>query len=559
MGKRKIFIKTDLTTAQVEHVRNAEGRVTVPPEVLPPKNTVVKFGRNPLKGRRFDFAPWHGVGIDPIAYACQRQIERFLDKQDSDVELATVVGYCRDGLTPLFNYLIMLAAALRRPLTLADIKRDTVDGYLVFLRDKGVAAGSQRTMYSFTKSVLHALGRRGLITLIERGNGATFPRNPFPNLRREGIGERSLSFTERKAFTVAVKTAVRPLLTDDAEPSGTLLGYALLVVALHTGRNTTPLLEMPTDCLRAHPKDGTEFLVLHKRRGHTSNKVALREHSTVERVVESTPTLRPTVAHLIRRVVELTDRVREDAQADVKGRVWLYRSRRTDTCGQVTALTFGTLANAISTLVDSYRLTDDDGKPMRINVSRLRKTFVNRVHEILDGDVAATAIAAGNSVATTMRHYLRPSEDARKNWCFMGTALVEELLTKTLGATDRTPVGRCSDNKSGEYAPKRDGSVCQSFLNCLRCRNYVVTGDDLWRLYSFYWRVLRERPRVDKRRWESHLAHIPRLIERDVIEAGLARKVFKQAQVNAARERARHDPHPFWASPTIINELNSLT
>ena len=39
---------------------------------------------------------------------------------------------------------------------------------------------------------------------------------------------------------MAVKTAVQPLFTDDSEPSGPLLAYALLVVALHTGRNTTP-------------------------------------------------------------------------------------------------------------------------------------------------------------------------------------------------------------------------------------------------------------------------------------------------------------------------------
>jgi hypothetical protein len=95
---------------------------------------------------------------------------------------------------------------------------------------------------------------------------------------------------------------------------------------------------MPTDCLRAHPKDGTEFLVLYKRRGHTTNKVILRSHSTIERVVESTPTLRPTVAHLIRRVIELTRQVREHAPDDIRGRVWLYRSRRSDTQGQVTAL-----------------------------------------------------------------------------------------------------------------------------------------------------------------------------------------------------------------------------
>jgi hypothetical protein len=239
--------------------------------------------------------------------------------------------------------------------------------------------------------------------------------------------------------------------------------------------------------------------------------------------------------------------------------VWLYRSKRTDAPGQVTALDNKRLAEGITKLVEAYALKDADGKPMRINVSRLRKTFVNRVNEILGGDLVATAAAAGNQPQNTERHYLRPGEDAQRNWRFMGICLVQELLTGSLGATERTPIGRCSDNKAGEYAPKYGGAVCQRLLNCLRCRNYVVTGDDLWRLFSFYWRVLRERPRVDKRRWDRHLSHIPRLIDRDVVKAGISRKVFSQAQVDAARERARRDPHPFWASHTIISELEALT
>jgi hypothetical protein len=557
MGKRKIFIQTDLSTPRVQSERNAEGRLTLSEEEFPPACTVVQFGRTFRSTREFDFAPWYGVGIDPIVYACQRQIERFLDKQDSDVRASTVIGYCTPGLANFFKHLVLLSTAQRRPLGLADINRDTIDAYLIFLHDLGWATDSQRTCFNYTKAVLQALGRRGLFTLTERGANATFPRNPFAGSTRDGKGEHPLSFNEKKAFTVAVRDAVRPLFACDEEPSATLAAYALLVVALHTGRNTTPLLEMPIDCLRDHPKEGLEFLVVFKHRGYTSSKVALRTSSTIRRIVESTPTLRLNVAQLIRRVLKLTETLRLEATDDIKDRVWLYRRSR-DRERRVSVLTNHTLDDAITKLIKTYDLRSDDGEPMRINVSRLRKTFINRVHEILDGDISTTAAAAGNLPKTTMKHYLRPSRESRSNWHFLGNVLVQELLTNTLGATERTPVGRCSDAKGGEYAPKRDGDICQSFLNCLRCRNYVVTGNDLWRLFSFYWRVLHERPRVDKQRWNRQLAHIPRLIERDVIEAGLARKLFKQADVNAARDRARHDPHPFWATPTIITELSSL-
>ena len=515
----------------------------------------VPFPPNPAGWQGFNFTPWYGLGIDAITYACQRQIERFLQKQDAQVEPRTVASYC-EGLKKFLDHLVMVRGALRRDMTLADLDRSVVDSYLVSLRDHGLSTTSQKTYYAHTKPVLLALGRRGLIVLVDTGDNATFPANPFPGVTRKYKGETPMSLAERKAFTTAVKTAVMPLLLEDIEPTGELLAYALLVVALHTGRNTTPLLELPMDCLRDHPKDNTVFLVVYKRRGHTTSKTILRGESKIVRVVESTPTLRPTVLHLIRRVIALTTPVRAEASSELGDRVWLYRSQLAR--GEVTALTPATLAVAISKLVKDHELKDHSGKPLVVNVSRLRKTFVNRIYELLDGNVVAAAAAAGNRPEVTAQHYLRPGESAQRNWAFMGKILVQELLTRTLGATARTPVGQCSDPHDGDYAPKRGGQACTSFLNCLRCRNYVVTGDDLWRLFSFYFRVLREQVKVDRRKWRQQLAHIPRLIERDVIQAGIERGLFKKSQVEGARERARHTPHPFWASDTVLSELEHL-
>lgn len=558
MGRRKAFVKADLTTIEIEHTARDGRNISIPADVIPPASTVIHFDRSASKCRRFDFGPWYTVGIDQITYACQRQIERFLDKQDLDVEVSTIAGYCTNGVRHLLNYLVIHAAAIGRALELRDIGRDMVDDYLVFLRDRGVSTLTQRVCYAYTKSVLVALGRRGLFKLVTSGDNATFPNNPFPGSHQQDRGESPLTRAERKAFTAAVKTAVLPILTNDTAPTSTLLAYALLVVALHTGRNTTSLMEMPIDCLKPHPKDNFEFLMLYKRRGHTTTKIVVRSETTAERTVESTPTLRPAVSRLIRRAIELTARIRMDAPPDIRNRVWLYSTRQIDGRLRIVNLKIGTLDEAIKKLVRDYDLVDNDGKPMRINISRLRKTFTNRVNEILDGDLVTASVAAGNTPSVTSRHYLRPGEGAKQDWRFMGICLVEELLSGTLGATERTPLGRCSDIRMGEYAPKREGAPCERFLNCLRCRNYVVTGDDLWRLYSFYWRVLRERSRMDRQRWNQQFRHIPRLIERDVVAIGIARKVFREVDVAAARERARHDPHPFWASQTIFDDLESL-
>ncbi|WP_339539721.1 hypothetical protein [Pseudomonas sp. RA_15y_Pfl2_54] len=327
MGKRKIFTKTDLSVPQIEYSRDMVGNVVILPETIPPSTTIVEFKRNATTTRSFDFAYWYGAGIDPITYACQRQIERFLSDGEAVVSTTTVAGYCQ-ALRYFLNHCMLRATASGRELALVDVTRDLIDHYLDHLAGLGVATISQKNFYAKTKAVLNALGRRGLIHLVTSGDAATFPNNPFPNINRKINGETALSKREYQALTVALRQAIKPIWDDDAHVTGELLSLILLVVALHTGRNSTPLLEMGRDCLRPHPKDNTVFLVLWKRRGYSSNKVVLRSESNAERLLESTPSLRTTVERLIRRVITLTEPLNAEAPVDLKGRVWLYRSKR---------------------------------------------------------------------------------------------------------------------------------------------------------------------------------------------------------------------------------------
>ena len=552
MGKRKIYARTDLSVPQVEHSLDHKGQVVVPSAALPPAITRVAFERSATRWRSFDFAPWYGLGIDSVTYAVQKQIERFLVGQDAEVEVSTVTSYCNTGLRPFLDYLVLRAMALAREVTLNDIDRDLIDGYLGHLAGQRVSTTTQQCRYTYTKSVLQALGRRGLFSLIASGDSGTFPRNPFPNINRKKKGEAPLPRSQRQAFAAAVKQAIMPIWNDDTPLTSELLAYALLIVALHTGRNTTPLLELGRDCLRAHPKDNSTFLIVWKRRGHNTSKVILRADSTHERLLESTPTVRTNIERLIRRVIACTDSLQAEAPSDLQARVWLYRSRARNEMGRVTALSPNRLEQAVQTLVIDYGLIDCDGRPLRLNVSRLRKTFANRIFELLDGDLATTAIALGNTPQVAGRNYLAPGEDAKRNWQFMGEVLVEELLSRTIGATYKvTPMGRCRDPENGQYAPKREGATCMNFLNCLRYRHYAVTADDLHKLFSFYFRVFAERSRMDKRRWAREYAHIPRLIEDYIVAEGLRRGTFKHAIVEAARERARLKPHPFWSADVV--------
>lgn len=74
-----------------------------------------------------------------------------------------------------------------------------------------------------------------------------------------------------------------------------------------------------------------------------------------------------------------------------------------------------------------------------------------------------------------------------------------------------------------------------------------MTGEDLHKLLSFYFRVLSERTRINKRRWRQDYAHIPRLIDNYIVAEGLRRGIFTLKIVEEAREHARTEPHPFWS------------
>lgn len=224
------------------------------------------------------------------------------------------------------QYLSVRATARGREITLGDINRKLIDDFLGYLRDRGLSTQSQKNYYFKVKSVLHMLCRRGIIKEILGGDDATFPRNPFPGVAKKFKGAKPMPKSHRQALSLAIKTDILPLFSDTIEPTAYQLTCALLVIALHTGRNTAPLLDMGTDCLCSHPKEDTHFLVVYKRRSNSTSKVALRTAADTE--IEAMPSVRPTVVRLIRRIIELAQRLQGRAPAEVRESIWLYRRQK---------------------------------------------------------------------------------------------------------------------------------------------------------------------------------------------------------------------------------------
>ncbi len=72
-----------------------------------------------------------------------------------------------------------------------------------------------------------------------------------------------------------------------------------------------------------------------------------------------------------------------------------------------------------------------------------------------------------------------------------------------------------------------------------------VFEDDLWRLFSFYYRLIAERSNINAAHWLKTYSPIIRRIDADIAP------LFSANKVEEARARARSTPHPTWKGPLL--------
>ena len=195
----------------------------------------------------------------------------------------------------------------------------------------------------------------------------------------------------------------------------------------------------------------------------------------------------------------------------------LYRVQKNSRAikkGQITCRTAQTLREAIQALQKRHRLLGDDGRPLRVNLSRLRKSFFARAQRASDGDLAVTANLMGNTPRVASLNY--PSMSIALQAEAAGFMNDDYVGLMRLGAGDGdqargalrvievrpfrsaanatptappalTPVSGCTDTLNGQHAPHDGRSHCDRYVMCLFCASFAIVGtvDELWRLFSF--------------------------------------------------------------------------
>lgn len=313
----------------------------------------------------------------------------------------------------------------------------------------------------------------------------------------------------------------------------------LVMLTLNTGLEPECLTAMTVDCL-ANARAGTVELRYVKRRARGAEHKSMR----VRDGGSGTP------GGLIRRLIDVTSAAREHLSGDC---LWAYH--------QIGGLRTGIhLAKyRFVVWVAQHNIVDDDGKPLHLLLSRLRKTHKALWYTKTEGHMARFAVGHTREVAA--RHYadlpsLRPLHETTVAEAFreavataMPTVLPptgEQALRKAPEqATPLMPpdaVGLLLDGKqdvwlaacAGFYNSPfaAAGSPCaQPFWGCLDCPNAVITARKLPAILAFLAFVEEQRLSLPATDWAAKFGRVHARITAQVLP------VFGDAVIADAREQ----------------------
>ncbi|KJG06168.1 hypothetical protein UB33_10975 [Photobacterium angustum] len=515
--------------------------------IVRPLNPVVNYpnlGSSGGNGHNFDFSPYYGKGYDDITNRAFYTAKALLKNTDAFTE-QTQICYLTRGFACFAEYLALFRCATGEDLTQADLTPELIEQYLLHLKGSELTFVSQKEIYSKLKSLLTRMKEKGYWSAVGNINlnSDFFPRNPFPNSnKRGGGGQKPLTEHDKRKVVVALKQAIKPIYNKTEPLSAYELTVCLLAVAIQTGINTSPLLNMTTEALSDHPlKESRKLLTVFKKRGNATQLHNLRKSEELE-VVQG---IKLDVAYLIEAIIERNALIREATNSDL---VFVYETTsgsRGTKRGTATSLSIQRLDQYINKFIKQFDLKDEDGRTMKLNVSRFRKTFINGIYELSGKSLLIAARQAKHSGTGTLDHYLQAPEQSKRNLGLMGEIRVKELTS----TEPSVPVGHCKDPKHGDKAPK-DGTFCNDFLGCFRCKSFVITGDDLYKLFSFYWAIIRNRDEFGRKDWKRHLKNVLRIVDKEVVPEFA--KLGQLQRVAAEKERARTNPHPYWQNLDML-------
>lgn len=200
---------------------------------------------------------------------------------------------------------------------LAEIDRDLLVKFLAWMamtptRDSGapLALVAQSSTFTAIKSFLR--NRHRWVPKLCHPH-LDVPKNAFPNIARRAAPREPYSAEEHKRIVRALNADLRNIHEGRAslDHADVLLVY-LVALAITTGRNAQPLLELRRDSVGSHPAPDRKTLTTYKRRGRKAQASSIRA-STLETNVTAVPA---NIAEYCASLARWTEGLASEADAE---------------------------------------------------------------------------------------------------------------------------------------------------------------------------------------------------------------------------------------------------
>lgn len=497
----------------------------------------ISVPRNPSSWRELDFTRYLGFGFDAWATQSAFVLNALLSAKKRSV--CSIVNYAVYGLRAFFEFLAcgIIKSPPKAPCFLT---KQHLEAFISWLNVKYPNGTSAKGFYSTFKSLVFALSDYGFISA---DIDDLIPVRSFPDNYRRAKGAQPLSMSEMQRLMAALKLDLISIHKASFAGNGAeAMTVMFLVIAARSGINTTPLLEAARDSLKPHPFiPNLRLISTFKRRGKGAQLKAIRQNN----LMDSHSSIPLDGVAVLKKAIEMSDPLVALASEELRGYIWLYRSGQPGAKDHIALLTMGAVSYSAKRICDRHSLVDDDGKPLRVSVSRLRKTMASRLWQLSRGDIVEVSSVMGHSPVVADNHYLNITDDLKLE----GAKFIGQVFANHLRCTDVTPTpsGNCQDTLYGAKAPKDGLNHCGEFNHCLSCPSYAIVGteDDLYRLFSYQKFLLAESEYYltdEWRGWQARDFGYVRLIDE------FTSHNFKADIVIRAKARAESSPHEFWAA-----------
>ncbi|HME69774.1 MAG TPA: hypothetical protein VKM54_07885 [Myxococcota bacterium] len=337
------------------------------------------------------------------------------------------------------------------------------------------------------------------------------------------------------------------LLASDLPPLLTLL-------SLETGLEIECLKALTVDCLRNVSAQTVEVAYMKRRARGTEHKTIRVRDGGVR-----------TPGGLIRCVIEVTAAARRIVPSDC---IWIYRCE-----GELRA-GIRQPRETLDTWTERHGIVDDEGRPLRLLLSQLRKTHKALWYLKTEGHM--TRFAVGHTVDVAARHYadlpsLRPLHEATIAAAFEDAlavatgphVLAAEAEAAWLADPDAAPdlpgtddIGELLDGSQdvwlascgGFYASPfgTAGSPCPTpFWGCLECANAVITARKLPAILAFLVFIEEQRASLSAGDWAAKFGRAHARITTHILPA------FSDEVIADARDRLAVDPPLTYLPPEV--------